>query len=316
MKRILIISALIICVIISGCTSTQTSGKPSGTLQFSTSPEGAQIYLDNQYYGTTPSTLPGVSTGAHTLEFRYSGYQNWHANITVTAGSSTYSAALAALSSPTTSQPAQTPGGISTQGQAVTTTAPATQATVTIKSGQNIMVIGQSQTFSGTCTGSDAVVLMLYGPGAYTNGVLVAQPSVGTDNSWSYTWNPGYSLVSGSYTMIVSDKGKTTSDKVVFSVVGGGTVGISASNYVITQGDTVTFSGLCTTGAKSVTLILYGPGQYANGAQIATLPLNADNSWSYKYKFDLSKPLGSYTVTVEDAQNTASSSVAVTLNNG
>ena len=55
MKRILIISALILCVIISGCTSTQTSGKPSGTLQFSTSPEGAQIYLDNQYYGTTPS---------------------------------------------------------------------------------------------------------------------------------------------------------------------------------------------------------------------------------------------------------------------
>ncbi|MGA2698102.1 MAG: PEGA domain-containing protein [Methanoregula sp.] len=316
MKRILIISALILCVIISGCTSTQTSVKPSGTLQFSTSPEGAQIYLDNQYYGTTPSTLPGVSTGAHTLEFRYSGYQNWHANITVTAATSTYSAALTPLVSPTTTQPAQTPGGISTQGQAVTTTAPATPATVTITAGQNIMVIGQSQIFSGTCIGSDAVVLTLYGPGAYTNGVIVAQPLVGGDNSWSYTWNPGYSLMSGSYTMIVTDKEKTTSEKVTFSVVGGGTVSITASNFVVSLGDTVTYSGLCTTGAKSVTLTLYGPGQYANGAEIATLPLNADNSWSYKYKFDLAKPLGSYTMTAEDAQNTASSSVAITLNNG
>jgi len=116
--------------------------------------------------------------------------------------------------------------------------------------------------------------------------------------------------------MIASDKAKTTSDKVTFSVVGGGTIGITASNFVVSQGDTVTFSGLCTTGAKSVTLTLYGPGQYANGAEIATLPLNADNSWSYKYTFDLSKPLGSYTMTVEDAQNTASSSVAITLNHG
>ena len=86
MKRILIISALIICVVISGCISSQPAGK--STLQFSTSPEGAQIYLDNQYHGTTPSTLSDVSTGVHSLEFRYPGYQSWKANITVTAASS------------------------------------------------------------------------------------------------------------------------------------------------------------------------------------------------------------------------------------
>jgi hypothetical protein len=311
MKRILVIFALIICVAISGCTSTQVPGK--GTLQFSTSPEGAQIYLDNQYQGTTPSTLSGVSTGAHTLEFRYSGYQSWKAGITVPAGSSTYYAALTPLKSPTT-QTTQSPEGISTQGPVVTT-APASQTTVRIQESQTIMIIGTSQTFYGTCTGSNAVILMLYGPGAYTNGVLVAQPSVGADNSWSYTWNPGYSLMSGSYTMIAYDKQKTTSDKAVFSVVGGGTVAITTSNYVITQGDTATYSGLCTTGAKTVTLTLYGPGQYANGVDIATLPLNPDNTWSYKYRFDMAKPLGSYTMSVRDAQNTASDSVAITLNN-
>src|SRR5208337_2392619 len=117
MKRILIISALIVCVLIAGCTSSQTSGK--GTLQFSTSPEGAQIYLDNQYQGTTPSTLSGVSVGAHTLEFRYPGYASWHANITVTTASSTYYAALVALASQAIVQPTQSPGGVPTQGQIV-----------------------------------------------------------------------------------------------------------------------------------------------------------------------------------------------------
>ncbi len=74
MKRLLIISALIACVLITGCTSSQIVGK--GTLQFSSSPQGAQIYLDNQYQGTTPSTLSGIYTGAHALEFRYPGYQS------------------------------------------------------------------------------------------------------------------------------------------------------------------------------------------------------------------------------------------------
>jgi hypothetical protein len=116
--------------------------------------------------------------------------------------------------------------------------------------------------------------------------------------------------------MIAYDKQKIASDKALFSVVGGGTVGISTNNYVVSQGDTVTYSGLCTTGAKTVTLTLYGPGQYTNGVDVATLPLNPDNTWSYKYKFDMAKPLGSYTMSVRDAQNTAFGSVAITLNNG
>jgi len=304
MKRILVIFALIFCIVISGCTTTQAPGK--GTLQFSTSPEGAQIYLDNQYQGTTPSTLSGVATGAHTLEFRYSGYQSWKANITVPTGSSTYYAALTPLTSQTTAQPTQT------QGQVVTIVS---QPTVKIQESQDIMIIGSSQTFYGTCTGSKTVILMLYGPGVYTNGVKVAEPSVGVDNSWVYTWNPGYSLISGSYFVIAYDKEKTVSDKTLFSVVGGGTVGIATTSSVAYQGDTVKYSGLCTTGAKSITLTLSGPGQFSNGVNVATLPLNADNTWTFKYKFDQTSPIGTYTMTVRDAQNTATDSVAITLKN-
>lgn len=307
MKSILVVFVIIACIVVSGCTLSQTSGK--GTLQFSTSPEGAQIYLDNQYYGTTPSTLPDVSVGAHTLEFRSSGYQNWKANITVPSGSSTFSAALTPVQSQTTTVTQDTGETVTPEPVATTTSAPK----VTILENQAVMTIGSTQTFSGTCTGSDTVLLMLYGPGAYTAGKQVAQTPVGADNSWRYTWNPGYSVMSGTYTLIAYDQQKTASDKISFSVVGGGTVSIVAGNTVVSQGSTASFSGLCTTGAKSVTLTLYGPGQFAGGVDLATLPLNADQTWSYKYLFDLTKPLGSYTMSVRDAQNTASDSVTITL---
>jgi hypothetical protein len=122
--------------------------------------------------------------------------------------------------------------------------------------------------------------------------------------------------MSGSYVMIAYDKQKLVSDKAMFSVVGGGTVGIATSSYAVNQGDTVTYSGICTTGAKSVTLTLYGPGFYSNGVYVATLTLNADNTWKYKYKFDQTSPLGTYTMSVRDAQNTGSDSVAITVSNG
>jgi hypothetical protein len=304
MKRLLIISALIACILIAGCTSVPVIG--TGTLQFSSSPQGAQIYLDNQYKGTTPSTLSGIPVGAHMLEFRYPGYQSWDSNITVTTETSNYYAALTPLASQTV-QPTMATGS-TTQGSTT-----GSQPAVTIQQGQSIMTLGSTQTFSGTCTGSDTVLLVLYGPGAYTNGVQIAQVPVTAINTWSYTWNPGYRIISGKYTMIAFDKNKINSATTTFSVVGGGSVSIISSATLVPQGGTVTFSGLCTTGASSVTLTLFGPGQVVNGAQIATLALNADNTYSYKYTFDLSRPIGTYTMVVNDQQNTATASVSVTL---
>jgi hypothetical protein len=306
MKRLLIITALIACILITGCTSAPVLG--TGTLQFSSSPQGAQIYLDNQYKGTTPSTLSGIATGSHTLEFREAGYQSYITNITVASGTSNYYAALTPLATPTI-QPTVIPVGSIPQGSTT-----AAQPTVTITSGRGTMTIGQTQTFSGTCTGSDTVNLTLYGPGAYTNGKWVTAVPVTAINSWSYTWNPGYSVISGTYTMVASDKQNVAFDKVTFSVVGGGSVSILSSATIVPQGGTVTYSGLCTTGANSVILTLYGPGQLSTGVQVATLSLNADNTYSYKYTFDLSKPLGSYTMTVNDLQHTASASTNVLVN--
>jgi len=299
MKRLLIISALIACLLIAGCTMNQID---KGTLQFSSSPEGAQIYLDNQYKGTTPSTLADVSAGQHTLEFRYQGYKSYFANITVTTGNASYFASLTPVQTVTTTIVPTGPLSQTTAGN---------QPTITIQQNQGIMTIGSTQTFSGSCTGSDTVILVLYGPGTYTNGVQIAQVPVSSTNSWTYTWNPGNKVISGTYTMYAYDSQRTTTASISFSVVGGGTVSIIANPIKLSPGGTVTFSGLCTTGATSVSLTLYAP--YSTGEYIATLPLNADNTWTYKYKFDLSRPTGIYTMFVSDAQNTASASVVVTL---
>ncbi|HNX18326.1 MAG TPA: PEGA domain-containing protein [Methanoregula sp.] len=309
MKRIFVILAIILCVVVSGCTSVQVpAGK--GTLQFQTSPEGAQIYLDNEYKGTTPGTVSGVSTGSHSLEFRYSGYQNWKAAITVPAGSSSYYAALTPITASTTTAVTQSPGTTGTQpAVGIDRSLP----TINVYVSQETLILGSSQTFYGTCTGSNKVILMIYGPGSYVNGVTIAEPVVNGDNTWSYTWNKGTSLMSGTYTVVAYDSQKLVSDKKVFSVVGGGTVSIVTPNPVVSVGDTASFTGICTTGSKSVTLTLYGPGQFANGMTLATLTLAADQTWSYKYKFDTTKPLGSYTISVHDAQNTASDSVTINL---
>ncbi len=84
------ISILVCCVIISGCIA----GQEKGTLQFTSSPSGDQVYLDSQYQGSTPSTVTNVEQGNHTLEFRYPGYQSWSTAIGVSSGTSNYYAAL------------------------------------------------------------------------------------------------------------------------------------------------------------------------------------------------------------------------------
>jgi len=100
MKRFLLVSAVVVFVIVAGCTSvTQSTGKT--TLQFTTSPSGAEVYLDNQYSGTTPCSLSDVSVGSHTLEYRLTGYSPWKSSITVPAGTSSYFATLTPLASQT-----------------------------------------------------------------------------------------------------------------------------------------------------------------------------------------------------------------------
>jgi hypothetical protein len=297
MIRKLVISILFACILLSGCITSLNPEK--GTLQITSSPSGAELYIDHQFQGSTPGTIAGVEPGNHTLELRNPGYQSWSTEVSIPSGTSHYFAALVPL---TALQPSQ---GI--------TAVPTTPVTVTIKEEKDRMIVGDSMAVSGSSTGSDKVLLTLYGPGKYLQGVQVAQPGVNAFNTWSYTWNPGTSVLSGVYTMVVEDPQKTTSGKVEFSVIGGGEVSISSNSYSAARGDTLRFSGRCTTGAQNVLLILYGPDRFSSGVELGTFSVLADKSWSFRYTLDSTMPTGIYTIYVYDVPKTASGRTQFTV---
>ena len=292
-----IVFILLFCAFISGCTSPQDSVK--GTIQLTSSPSGAEIYLDHQFQGSTPSTIPNVVPGNHTLEFRYSGYQSWSDTISVPAGTSHFFAALIPNAN------------IQSQQTIVPVTIIPPQ--VTIQTSKKIMTVGDSIVISGTCVGCDNVLLTIYGPGKYASGVSLIPQNVDHAGSWSYIWNPGQSIQSGAYIFVAEDPKKTTSGRAEFSVVGGGVVSITANRYSIAKGDALTFSGLCTTGAQNVLLVLYGPDKYSSGVELGTISVMGDKTWRFKYTLDSSALTGTYTMNVYDIPKTTSGSTQFTV---
>ena len=184
---------------------------------------------------------------------------------------------------------------------------------MTIQASKKIMTVGDSIVVSGTCVVCDNVLLTIYGPGKYASGVSLIPQNVNNAGSWSYTWNPGQSIQSGQYIFVAENPEKTISGRVEFSVVGGGSVSISPSSYAIVKGNTMTFSGQCTTGAQNVLLVLYGPERYSSGVELGAISVMGDKTWSFKYNVDSSAPTGTYTINVYDIPKTASSSTQFTV---
>jgi hypothetical protein len=177
------------------------------------------------------------------------------------------------------------------------------------------MTIGTVIAFSGTSSGNNNVNLVLFGPGYYANGVTIAQPKLNSIGSWNYTWNPGYRIISGTYTMVVYDAQNTTWAKTGFTVFGTQPISIVESRTIVNSGDSITFSGECQTGSTNVILTLYGQGQYTNGVVISTPSVNADQTWSYTWiVVAQASQTGTYTMTVQDAQKTQSVSVQFMVN--
>jgi hypothetical protein len=68
------IGILVLCVFLCGCTTPLP--EKTGIVKITSSPSGAEVYLDNEYHGTTPGTITAVPNG-----------NNWSQKITVTSGS-------------------------------------------------------------------------------------------------------------------------------------------------------------------------------------------------------------------------------------
>jgi hypothetical protein len=293
MIRKTILLLVIFFVLLSGCISDTGTG----TVQFTSSPAGAQVYLDSQFRGSTPTSVTGIVPGNHTLEFRYPGHESWTTVMMISPGPNNVFAALLPVSSGTS------PAGI------VPAETTATPLTVTIQENRDKMVVGDSIVFSGRAEGTSQVRLTLYGPGFYAKGVSMPQANVNSLGVWSYTWNPGSSIQAGTYTMVASDPYKTVSENVVFTVVGGGVVSVTANSLSAAPGNTLQFSGLCTSGAREVDLKLFGPGLYAGGVDMGTFPVMADKNWKFNFVLDSTMPTGYYTMYVYDVPKTSSGNV-------
>ena len=78
---------LILASVLAGCTAEPPLVPETGSVQVTSSPSGAEVYLDSEYRGTTPVTLPAVMAGSHIIEVRLAGTERWTAPVSVTSGS-------------------------------------------------------------------------------------------------------------------------------------------------------------------------------------------------------------------------------------
>jgi len=297
---------VLVSILLAGCiadnavkTSTiqlnSTNKTPeAGTIQLTSSPSGAAVYLDNESQGTTPLVIMNIKPGNHTLEYRMNGFNNLTETITVPPGSSQFNRNRTLTAIPGSQQMINTP---------TTTKTNPVQVTITISKAQ--MLVGESNVFSGTATGTSGIYLTLFGPGKYSDGIVLSQISPDTMNNWNHLWSPGDKIQSGKYTIIASDFQKTVSDQEEFKVIGNGVVSVTLMNsYTIDEGAIISFSGRCTTGAPSVMLTLSGPEQFAQGVVLGTVQVTPEETWSYRYPTDYTIPAGTYTISVSDVPKT------------
>jgi hypothetical protein len=140
------ICILVVCVFLCGCTTPLPD--KTGSVRITSSPSGAEVYLDNEYHGTTPNTINAVPAGNHTVEVRERGYTTWSRNISVTSGSS------ASFS------PSLVPGATT-----VSTTVPVTIATVVKKDVPQIHIDGY-WTWPATRSNTNPEPLLVHVEGA------------------------------------------------------------------------------------------------------------------------------------------------------
>jgi hypothetical protein len=87
-------------------TTRPTTAPGTGTLSVSSSPSGAQVFVDNAYMGITPISLSPISAGSHAVLLKLTGYADFEVTAQVSAGQTT---PVSATLIPVTTQPTQGP---------------------------------------------------------------------------------------------------------------------------------------------------------------------------------------------------------------
>ena len=330
MQRGIILPMLVACMLVSGCISPLNFQK--GSVHVTSSPSPAEVYLDDEYHGTTPCTITNVEPGSHSLEVRSPGYQDWSSSISVPRDLTEVEATLTPLSSSPVPSPApHTPVPASPTvvlpPAVVSTPVPPTpvlptlipkdpdkNVQLTIGSDKESYPPGEQVVFSGTCRGSDTVILKLYGPGRYLDGIEMVKKPVLDNHKWVYSWNPGNSAKPGVYTMYVYNSQHTVSERTGVTIQGS-IITITVNNHDFIIGNPVTISGTCR-GSDDVVVTVFGPGGYANGVVLGYPDVLSDNTWSYTWNPGYSLDPGTYTLVIEDTQKTTSNIVSIVAHSG
>ncbi|MFA5269266.1 MAG: PIN domain-containing protein [Methanoregula sp.] len=166
---------------------------------------------------------------------------------------------------------------------------------VRIEANRDSFIIGRSVTFAGHAyTGEGSVRLVVFGPGQFAEGIEIATPGISRSYSWIYTWNPGFDIAPGHYTVRVYDSQKRMSDEVTVTAQKGAItiVAQGAQSYFI--GEEIKISGT-STASYNVYLTIVGPepihearkldlfSRSKTGDEISFVRVDimGDNTWSY-----------------------------------
>lgn len=70
--------------------TTEPSSGTTGSLDITSTPSDAKVYLDDSYEGRTPLLIVNLDPGAYMLRIEKEGYNSWYQGITVVAGETTF----------------------------------------------------------------------------------------------------------------------------------------------------------------------------------------------------------------------------------
>ncbi len=74
---------------LKNASATESNAAPAagiGTVSLASTPDGADVYVDNQFYGNSPATLK-LKAGKHTITVKMSGYKDWSRDLSTDGGS-------------------------------------------------------------------------------------------------------------------------------------------------------------------------------------------------------------------------------------
>ena len=88
---------------VSGATTSHVAaalqpgqGSTTGFIAVTSSPAGADVYIDNAYKGITPLTVDGIAAGTHAVRVALAGYSDWSTSVQVASGSTASTSAVLA----------------------------------------------------------------------------------------------------------------------------------------------------------------------------------------------------------------------------